>query len=88
MCFVFIYFSGYFYLCVVDVDLLPLQFTAAICVAQDLDESWPLELYGHNVAGSVATNLTMVPGDMVLYEGHSVIHGRPFHLKGRYAVSI
>jgi len=27
-------------------------------------------------------------GDMVLYESHSVIHGRPFPLKGRYYANI
>ena len=31
-----------------------------------------------------AVNITMVPGDMVLYESHSIIHGRPFPLKGRF----
>ena len=39
----------------------------------------PLEVYGHD---GKATNITMEPGDMVLYESHSVIHGRPFPLKG------
>ncbi len=26
----------------------------------------------------------MEPGDMVLYESHSVIHGRPFPMRGNY----
>jgi len=30
----------------------------------------------------------MKPGDMVLYESHSLIHGRPFSLKGRYFANI
>jgi prolyl 4-hydroxylase len=30
----------------------------------------------------------MEPGDMVLYESHSTIHGRPFPLKGRYFANI
>lgn len=30
-----------------------------------------------------AVNLTMQPGDVVLYESHSVIHGRPYKLQGR-----
>jgi hypothetical protein len=30
----------------------------------------------------------MEPGDMVLYESHSVIHGRPFPLKGRFFANI
>lgn len=38
-----------------------------------------LEVYGHD---GRATNVTMEVGDMVLYESHSVIHGRPFPLQG------
>jgi prolyl 4-hydroxylase len=30
----------------------------------------------------------MEPGDMVLYESHSVIHGRPFPMKGRFMANI
>jgi prolyl 4-hydroxylase len=30
----------------------------------------------------------MEPGDMVLYESHSVIHGRPFPMKGRFFANI
>jgi len=30
----------------------------------------------------------MDPGDMVLYESHSVIHGRPYPLKGRFMANI
>lgn len=30
----------------------------------------------------------MAPGDMVLYESHSVIHGRPFPLKGKYFANV
>lgn len=30
----------------------------------------------------------MITGDMVLYESHSLIHGRPFSLKGRYFANI
>lgn len=55
------------------VDRLPLISSAIINVAQDLDEEWPLEVYGHD---GVARNVTMKPGDMVLYESHSVIHGK------------
>ena len=35
-----------------------------------------------------AHNVTMLPGDMVLYESHSVLHGRPFPLKGRFMANI
>ena len=58
---------------------------AVVNVDQDVDEPWPLEVYGHD---EKATNVTMRPGDMVLYESHSVIHGRPFPLKGKLLNSI
>jgi prolyl 4-hydroxylase len=67
------------------VDRLPLVSSAIINVAQDLDEPWPLEVYGHD---GKATNVTMEPGDMVLYESHSVLHGRPFPLKGRFMANV
>jgi prolyl 4-hydroxylase len=67
------------------VDRLPLVSSAIINVDQDVDEPWPLEVYGHD---GKATNVTMEPGDMVLYESHSVIHGRPFPLKGRYMANL
>jgi len=67
------------------VDRLPLVSSAIINVAQDTDEPWPLEVIGHD---GKAENVTMEPGDMVLYESHSVIHGRPFPLKGRYFANL
>jgi len=67
------------------VDRLPLVSSAIINVAQDVDEPWPLEVIGHD---GRAENVTMEPGDMVLYESHSVIHGRPFALKGRYFANL
>jgi hypothetical protein len=33
-------------------------------------QPWPLEVIGHD---GRATNVTMEPGDMVLYESHSVV---------------
>lgn len=67
------------------VDRLPLVTSAIINVAQDLDEPWPLEVYGHD---GKAYNITMEPGEMILYESHSVVHGRPFPLKGRYYANV
>jgi hypothetical protein len=68
------------------VDRTPLVISAIINVAQDVDEPWPLEVYGHD---GNAYNITIEPGEMIFYESHSVIHGRPFPLKGRYyAVSV
>jgi len=55
--------------------------SAIINVAQDVDEPWLLEVYDHD---GIAHNVTMDPGDMVLYESHSVIHGRPFPMRGKY----
>ena len=67
------------------VDRLPLVSSAIINVDQDLDEPWPLEVIGHD---GRAYNVTMEPGDMVLYESHSVLHGRPFPMKGRFMANI
>jgi prolyl 4-hydroxylase len=67
------------------VDRLPLISSMIINVDQDVDEDWPLEVYGHD---GKAYNVTMKPGDMVLYESHSIIHGRPFPLKGRFYANI
>jgi len=66
-------------------DRIPLISSCIINVAQDVDEDWPLEVYGRD---GLAYNVTMKPGDMVLYESHSLIHGRPFSLKGRYFANI
>lgn len=67
------------------VDRMPLVSSAILNVAQDVDEPWPIEVYAHD---GKAYNVTMEPGDMVLYESHSVLHGRPFPLKGRYYANI
>ena len=67
------------------VDRLPLVSSAIINVAQDVDEPWPLEIYDRH---DRAINVTMEPGDMVLYESGSLIHGRPFPLKGRFFANI
>ncbi|KAL9182371.1 hypothetical protein ACHAXT_013023 [Thalassiosira profunda] len=67
------------------VDRMPLVSSAILNVDQDVDEPWPIEVYAHD---GKAYNITMEPGDMVLYESHSVLHGRPFPLKGRYYANI
>jgi prolyl 4-hydroxylase len=67
------------------VDRLPLVSSAIINVAQDVDEDWILEVYDHQ---GKAHNITMEPGDLVLYESHSVIHGRPFRMKGNFYANI
>jgi len=69
------------------VDRLPLVSSAIINVDQDpeMEVDWPLEVYGHD--GKVY-NISMKPGDMVMYESHSLLHGRPFALKGKYYANI
>lgn len=67
------------------VDRLPLVSSCIIQVAQDIDEPWPIEVYDH--AGK-AYNVTMQPGEMVLYESHTVLHGRPFPMKGRLYANV
>lgn len=60
---------------------MPLVISAIINVAQEVEEDWILEVIGHD---GYAQNLTMQPGDMILYESHSIIHGRPFPLNGKF----
>jgi hypothetical protein len=67
------------------VDRNPLISSCIINVAQDVDEDWPLEVIGHD---GLAYNVTMEPGDMVLYESHSLLHARPFPLKGRFFANV
>jgi prolyl 4-hydroxylase len=67
------------------VDRLPLVSSCIVNVAQDVDEDWPLEVYDRF---GEAVNVTMRPGDMVFYESHSLVHGRPFPLKGRHYANI
>lgn len=67
------------------VDRLPLVSSCIINVDQDVDEPWPIEVYDHN---GKAYNVTMEPGDIVLYESSTVLHGRPFPLKGKYFANI
>jgi prolyl 4-hydroxylase len=67
------------------VDRIPLVTSAIINIDQDVNEDWYLELYDHQ---GVAHNITMEPGELLLYESHSVIHGRPFPLNGRYYANL
>ncbi|CAB9523204.1 Ankyrin Repeat [Seminavis robusta] len=63
------------------VDRLPLVISAIINVAQtSVTQEWPLEIIDH---GGVARNVTLQPGEMLLYESASIIHGRPYPLNGQ-----
>lgn len=53
--------------------------SAIINVSQDTRSAWPLEIedhYGRHY------HLLLEPGDMVLYEGARLLHGRPLPLEG------
>jgi prolyl 4-hydroxylase len=52
------------------VDRMPLIISAILNVAQEVEEAWPLEVIGHD---GVAVNVTMKPGEMILYESASVV---------------
>lgn len=66
------------------VDRLPLVSSAIINVFQKkVAEPWVLEVIGHD---GMAHNLTSEENEMILYESASVIHGRPYPLKGEGAI--
>lgn len=67
------------------VDRDPLISSAIINIDQEVTEPWPLEVIGHD---GFAHNITISPGEVILYESHSIIHGRPFALKGRYYANV
>lgn len=67
------------------VDVLPNVLSVVINVAQDVDQQWPFELIGHD---GIAYNITMEPGEMIVYESHSILHGRPFAMQGRYYANL
>lgn len=69
-------------LLVPHIDVTPNIISAIVVVDQDDAAStttFPLEVYSHD---GVAHNITTRAGDMILYESATVIHGRPFPLKG------
>jgi prolyl 4-hydroxylase len=43
------------------------------------------EIYDHQ---GRAHNVSIHPGDMLLFESHSIVHGHPFPLKGRFHAMI
>ena len=62
------------------VDAEPFVISAVIRVAEeDMDEPWIIEMIGHD---RKAYNVSLEVGEMLLYEGASVIHGRPFAMNG------
>ncbi|CAM9160642.1 unnamed protein product [Choristocarpus tenellus] len=59
--------------------------SAIINVAQDVDNRWPLFVRGHD---GVDQEIFIEPGDMILYESASVIHGRPTPFNGEFFANL
>eukprot|EP00656_Telonema_subtile_P034163 TRINITY_DN38289_c0_g1_i1.p1 TRINITY_DN38289_c0_g1~~TRINITY_DN38289_c0_g1_i1.p1 ORF type:complete len:421 (+),score=63.86 TRINITY_DN38289_c0_g1_i1:113-1375(+) len=57
--------------------------SAVIQVFQDCDEDggWPLEVVGED---GLVREVYLQPGEMVLYEGARLLHGRPMRFKGNH----
>ena len=50
-------------------------FSAILQISQtDIDTEWPLEVIGFD---GIRYRITLKPGEMILYEGTKLIHGRP-----------
>ena len=58
--------------------------SSTLCIAHDLDESWPLSI--EDGEGQPA-EINLNPGELVLYESARLMHGRPYELEGRYYVA-
>jgi hypothetical protein len=67
------------------VDRDPLVSSAIINVDQRVVEPWPLEAYDHE---GRAHNLTLLPGEMILYESHSVLHGESINILKELPLSL
>ncbi len=59
--------------------------SATINIFQDIDEDWPLEIEDHFYRRH---QIIQTPGEMILYEGARLLHGRPSPLKGEAYASI
>jgi hypothetical protein len=58
--------------------------SAIIQISQDVEEAWPLVIKDH---AGVFHNVTLRPGQTVLYESARLVHGRPYPLRGREYVN-
>lgn len=67
------------------LDRLPLVSSAIMQIDQDVDEPWPIEVVGHD---GKAYNVTLAPGEVALYESSTIIHGRPYPLRGKFFANI
>ncbi|MCB1622627.1 MAG: hypothetical protein KDI44_18040 [Thiothrix sp.] len=59
--------------------------SAILNIAQDVRKPWPLYIEDHHYRGH---KVLLSPGDMVLYEGCKLKHGRPEPLDGDYFCNI
>ena len=55
------------------VDFMPRVISAILNIDQDVHEAWPLEIYDHD---GMPFNTTIEPGEMIVYESATLIHGR------------
>ncbi|KAG7351499.1 pfs, nacht and ankyrin domain containing protein [Nitzschia inconspicua] len=78
------------------VDRLPFVITAVLHIAQhnvnddddnnnnnnNSNDGWPIQLVvtDTKTGTSILKNITTVPGEMIVYEGTSIVHGRPYPL--------
>lgn len=67
------------------VDRQPHFVSSTICVDRALDAPWPLSVV--DVDGQV-TQISTEPGELVLYEGTRLAHGRPYPLDGDFYAGI
>lgn len=67
------------------VDRLPLVTSCIIQIDQDVEEDWPIEVVGHD---GKAYNVSLAPGEMALYESHTVLHGRPTPMNGSFYANV
>jgi prolyl 4-hydroxylase len=59
--------------------------STTICVDHSLDSPWPLHI--ENIDGDVR-QINLEPGELVLYEGARLAHGRPYPLDGDYYAAL
>lgn len=67
------------------VDRQPHFVSSTICVDHALDSPWPLSI--SSLDGQVS-QIDLAPGELVLYEGTRLAHGRPYPLHGDFYAGI
>ncbi len=67
------------------VDRQPHFVSSTICVDSALDSPWPLSIVDIDGQGN---QISTAPGELVLYEGTRLAHGRPYPLDGDFYAGI